>query len=419
MNYIFSNYTKHINFFGSTNPIELIKKYGSPLYVYNENILRERCREMKNLVKYPNFSVNFSTKANSNLQFLKIIKSEGLNVDAMSAGEIGFELEAGFKPEQILFITNNVTADEMQFAIDKGVNISVDSLSQLETYGKINNGGNVVIRFNPGVGAGHNKKVVTGGKNTKFGVNPEYIPEVKKILKKYNLKLIGINQHIGSLFMEAEPYLDSVKSILAIAENFENLKFVDFGGGFGIPYYKQNYQLRLNLKRLGEQLDETIKEWGVKYGSEIQFKIEPGRYISAECGVLLGTITSIKQNAENKYVGTDVGFNVLARPILYDSHHDIEIYRENSVASTEIEEITIVGNICESGDILAKHRNLPKVFENDIIGIVDAGAYGNVMTSNYNLRLRPAEVFIDTNGNDVLTRRRDKFEDLLKPYLEI
>ena len=419
MNYIFSNYTKHINFFGKTNPIELIKKYGSPLYVYNENILRERCREMKNLVKYPNFSVNFSTKSNNNLQFLKIIKSEGLNVDAMSAGEIGFELLAGFSPNQILFIANNVSADEMKFAIDKGILISVDSLSQLETYGKINGGGDIVIRFNPGVGAGHSKKVITGGKNTKFGVNPELIPEVKNIIKKYNLNLIGINQHIGSLFMDSEPYLESVNSILNIAENFENLKFVDFGGGFGIPYYKQNYQQRLNLKQLGQQLDITISEWIKKYGSDIQFKIEPGRYISAEYGLLLGTVTAVKNNMENKYIGTDLGFNVLGRPILYDSHHDIEIYRQDSTVSTTIEEVTIVGNICESGDILAQHRNLPQIFEGDIIGITDAGAYGQVMSSNYNLRLRPAEVFIDSTGNDILTRRRDNFEDLIKPYLEI
>jgi len=175
----------------------------------------------------------------------------------------------------------------------------------------------------------------------------------------------------------------------------------------------------LNLSRLGEQLDVLIKDWVKKYGSEIQFKIEPGRYISAECGVLLGTVTAIKNNFENKYVGTDIGFNVIERPILYESHHDIEVYRESSTASTNIEEVTIVGNICESGDILVKHRTLPQIFEGDILGIIDAGAYGQVRSSNYNLRLRPAEVFIDNQGNALLTRRRDNFEDLLKPYLEI
>ena len=419
MNYIFSNYSKQVNFFGNSNPIELIKKYGSPLYVYNENILRQRCREMKNLISYPNFSVNFSTKSNNNLYFLKTIKDEGLNVDAMSVGEILFELKAGFKPEQILFISNNINIEEMKFAVENNISISVDSISQLETLGKLNYGGNVVIRFNPGIGAGHSKKVVTGGKKTKFGVAPEFIPEVKNILRKYNLSLIGINQHIGSLFMEHESYTESIKSILSVAENFENLQFVDFGGGFGIPYYKQDYQLRLNLKLLGEEIEKIIYEWSKKYGSQIQFKIEPGRYISAECGILLGTVTAIKQNYENKYIGTDIGFNVLARPILYDSHHDIEIYRESDIKSEKIEETTIVGNICESGDILAKYRNLPEFFIEDIIGILDAGAYGHVMSSNYNARLRPAEVFINQQGIDVLVRRRDSYDDLLKPYLEV
>ncbi len=417
MNYIYSNYTKYVNFFGKTNPLELIKKYGSPLYVYNENILRQRCQQMKNLVTYPNFSVNYSTKANSNLYFLNVVRDEGLNVDAMSVGEMSFELKAGFDPAQILFIANNVSAEEMKFAIDNKIKISVDSLSQLETYGKINYGGDIVVRFNPGVGAGHNKKVVTGGKNTKFGVTPELIPEVKNILKKYNLNLIGINQHIGSLFMDTEPYIDSVNSILAIAEEFENLQFVNFGGGFGIPYYKQNFQMRLNISLLGEELDRTIKKWVKKCGKKIHFKIEPGRYISAECGVLLGTVTALKQNYENKYVGTDLGFNVIERPILYESHHDIEIYRDEPSTSFDIEEVTIVGNICESGDILAKYRNLPKIKEGDIIGVVDAGAYGHVMSSNYNLRLRPAEVFINKADTDILTRRRDTINDLFAPYL--
>jgi len=207
MQYVYSNVTQSLNFFGNSDPFELIEEYGSPLYVYNERIFRERCREMKNLVSYPNFSVNYSVKANSNLQLLKIALEEGLNVDAMSPGEIFLELQAGFKPEQILFISNNVSADEMKFAIDRKITVSVDSLSQLELFGKINPGGSVAIRFNPGVGAGHHKKVITGGKETKFGVDPNFIPQVKEILKKYNLKLVGINQHIGSLFMEGSAYI--------------------------------------------------------------------------------------------------------------------------------------------------------------------------------------------------------------------
>ncbi|HQD50263.1 MAG TPA: diaminopimelate decarboxylase [Defluviitaleaceae bacterium] len=416
MQYINAEITQSNRFYGNTNPYELIEQYGSPLYVYNEKIFRQRCREMKTFIPYPKISVNYSVKANNNLQLLKIAREEGLNVDAMSPGEIYFELEAGFKPEQILFICNNVSKEEMQFAIDRNITISVDSLSQLEQFGQINPGGSVAIRFNPGVGAGHSQKVITAGKGTKFGVDTSFLPEVKEILKKYHLKLVGINQHIGSLFLEGSAYLEAVKSLLSVASQFENLEFVDFGGGFGIPYKKQENQDRLDLSKLGEEIAAILHDWTASYGKKITFKIEPGRYISAEAGVLLGTVHAVKINHQDKYIGTDLGFNVLIRPVMYDSHHDIEIYRNNDTPSSRKEIVTIVGNICETGDYIAKERLLPEIFEGDIIGVLDAGAYGIVMSSNYNNRLRPAEVLIKENGDPMLVRRRDTFEDLIRFY---
>jgi diaminopimelate decarboxylase len=300
----------------------------------------------------------------------------------------------------------------MQFAIDRDILVSCDSLSQLRQYGSLNPGGRAVVRFNPGVGAGHHEKVVTGGKNTKFGVNIELIDEVKAILQEYNLKLVGINQHIGSLFMEGTPYIEGVKSLLAIAAKFPDLEFVDMGGGFGIPYHKQEGQERLDLTETGRRLTEVIESWMDKYGRRIRIKMEPGRYVVAECGVLLGTVHSVKYNGNKKYIGTDIGFNVLIRPAMYDSHHDIEMYRNDSIIKSEkTEPVTVVGNICETGDILAKDRELPEVKEGDLIGIMDAGAYGYSMASNYNNRLRPAEVLIGLDGNPRLIRRRDTFED--------
>lgn len=414
-----SKVTDEMNFFEGNDPYEIAEKYGTPVYVYNERILRQRCREMKNLVKYENFSVNYSAKANSNLAFLEIVNEEGLNVDAMSPGEIFTELKAGFKPEQIFYISNNVSKQEMQFAIDHGVLISVDSLSQLEQYGELNPGGKVAARFNGGIGAGHHEKVVTAGKKTKFAINPEYIPEFKEILKKYNLKLVGINQHIGSLFMDGSKYVEGVKAILNIAKKFEDLEFVDLGGGFGIPYEKQADQPRLDIEGLGDELDAVFEEFANEYGKKITFKIEPGRYISAECGLILGTVHAVKYNGENKFAGTDIGFNVLQRPIMYDSHHDIEIYRKSDVKSGKNEPVTVVGNICESGDIIAKNRVLPDVMAGDLVGVLDAGAYGHAMCSNYNNRLRPAEVLIRENGDVVLTRKRDSLEDLTSHFISI
>lgn len=409
--------TEKMNFYMKRDPYKLIKEYGSPLYVYNESILREKCKDMKNFLRYKNFSVSFSAKANSNLHLLKIVREEGLDVDAMSMGEIYVQLKAGFKPEQILFVSNNVSKEELEYAIKNKVNISVDSLSQLELFGRINRGGSVAVRFNSGIGVGHNEKVVTAGKKAKFGVDPKYIDKVKEVINKYELKLIGINQHIGSLFMEGSAYIESVKALLAIAENFEDLEFVDIGGGFGVSYRKQEGEQAIDLKTLGKEIQLIIEKWVKKYGKEIKIKIEPGRYILAECCVLLGTVHAVKLNYGRKYIGTDIGFNILTRPVLYNSHHDIEIYkRDNNNVTSPKEEVTVVGNICENGDILAENIMMPKIQEGDIIGILDAGAYGYVMSSNYNNRLRPAEVLIRENGKTDIIRKRDTLEDLMRKY---
>lgn len=415
-NYFNSEITLENKFYENNDPVELVKRYGSPLYVYNERILRTRCRELKNLIQYKNFQVQFSAKTNSNITLLKIIREEDINVDAMSPGEIFLQMKAGFKPDQIFYVCNNVSAEELKYAIELGITVSVDSVSQLELFGKLNPGGKVAVRFNPGIGAGHCEKVITAGENTKFGIDPLYIDDVKAILNKYDLKLIGINQHIGSLFMNGTPYLESVNSLLDIASQFKGLEFVDMGGGFGVPYHKQTGEKRLDLDAFGCELDKIISEWTKNYGRDITIKIEPGRYIPAESCVLLGTVHSIKLNHGRKYIGTDIGFNVLIRPVMYNSHHDIEIYRKSDRYSKLNEPVTIVGNICESGDIIGKDRFLPEIYQEDILGILDCGAYGYAMSSNYNSRLRPAEILIRENGDIELIRRRDTLEDLLRNY---
>ncbi len=393
--------------------LELVDKYGSPLYVYDETILRKRCRQLKNLLPNKNLKVNYSAKANTNLELLKVVNEEGLCVDAMSPGEIFIEQMAGFKKEDIFYISNNVSKDEMQFAIDRDIMISVDSLSQLEMFGQINEGGKVAIRFNSGVGAGHHEKVVTGGKKTKFAVQKDLIPQVKEIVKKYNLTVAGINQHIGSFFLRPEEYIDGVVAFLDIAKQFKGLEFIDFGGGFGIPY-EAMHRLDLDLlaKMLDKELDKFLNEYDNK---EVTFKLEPGRYIVAECGVLLGSVHSIKENYARKYIGTDIGFNVLQRPVMYDSYHHIDmVKRSREKVSTEI--VYVCGNICESGDLLAKERELYKADVDDVIAVKDAGAYAFAMASNYNCRLKPAEVMIDEDGNDRLVRKREKLEDLVRHF---
>lgn len=392
---------------------ELLNTYTSPLYLYDEKTLRTRCQEMKHLVAYKKFKPSFSMKANSNLTILKIAHEEGLQVDCMSPGEIIVAEAAGFSNDEILYISNNATEKELKFAISKNIKVSIDSLSQLDLYGQINPNSSVFVRINAGIGAGHHEKVVTAGKNTKFGINADKISDIKNIAQKYNLKIAGLNQHIGSLFLDETPYVESVKNILAVAKQFEDLDYIDMGGGFGMPYVKA-IEARLDLKRLGEELDKIINSFVSEYGKEVTFKTEPGRYVVAECGSLITEVTSIKNSYNIKYVGCNSGFTHLIRPIMYDSYHEIEVISQNP--SSEKEVATVVGNICESGDIFANDRLLPIIQEGDIIKILDTGAYGYSMSSNYNSRLRPAEVMLMEDGSTKLIRKADTYQDLLKQF---
>jgi diaminopimelate decarboxylase len=411
-------YTMDTDFYRGCDPRTLLERFGSPLYVYSEDILRRRCRDIRQLCASPHYRVNYSTKANSNRTILSIIRDEGLDADAMSPGEIHVLLSVGFDPGQIFYVCNNVSVGEMAFARERGIMVGVDSLSQLETYGQAFPGSDVAVRFNMGFGAGHHEKVVTAGKKTKFGINDDHVDDVRALIRKYDLKLRGINQHIGSLFLEDAAYIESARMLLDLALTFEDLEFVDLGGGFGIPYMKQDGQKRLDLDAMGDRLTRLIDEFVARYGRPVRVKVEPGRYIVAECGVLLGTVHATKTNAGINYVGTDLGFNVLMRPILYDSHHDIEVYREGRLVTQGEQIVTVVGNICESGDKLAIGRGLPPVMVGDILGVMDAGAYGYSMASNYNNRLRPAEVLIPLSGEPRLIRRRDTLEDLMRGFAE-
>ncbi len=408
-------YTNSNNFFGNTSPAELLEKFGSPLYVYNENILRQRCQEMRTLIDHPRFIPSYSTKANGNPSLLKIIKESGLKADAMSPGEIALVQKAGFSKQDITYVCNNVSPEELAFAAESAAHVSVDSLSQLESFGKVAFGKEVMIRVNPGKGAGHHAKVVTAGANTKFGITAEDLPQVNAILQKYKLKLVGLNQHVGSLFMESTTYVQAADWLLSTAEQFPSLEIIDFGGGFGIPYHKYENQPRLDLSKLSRELSELVNSWAKRTHYQGAFVTEPGRYAVAESGLTLGRVTATKNNGATRYVGTDIGFSVLARPIMYDAFHDVEIYPSSGVEKPCLEQ-TIVGNICETGDVLAAKRLLPEFVEGDIIGMLDTGAYGHSMSSQYNQRFRPAEVLINNAGEAVQIRRRDKLEDILQPF---
>lgn len=403
----------------SENSKLLIAKNGSPLYVYDFTTLEKRCQEMFCFQKRLEESLgkkvkmHYSTKANSNPYILETVKASGLYVDCMSPIELKINKECGFNNNEILYVCNNITKEEMKMVYESKILICLDSISQVDTWGQQFPGTEIMIRINPGVsGVGHSQKVITSGKLTKFGISSENFPELFKTAQKYNLKIIGIHQHLGSLFLDDKigDYIAGVKAGLSLIKKyFKDIKIVDLGGGFGVPYKPEEKALNLDLvfKELEEVLQEFIKE----YPSIEEFKFEPGRYIPCEAGYLVGQVTAVKHENGQYYIGTDIGMNQLVRPSMYDAYHEITIISDEKNKKIEA---NIVGNICESGDILGKKRIVPFPSVGDIVIVHNSGAYGSSMASNYTGRLRPGEIMLYKDGRVEKMKERETPDSILQ-----
>jgi diaminopimelate decarboxylase len=387
---------------------ELIEEFGSPLYLYCEDIIRKNCQRLKASVSYPNFIINYSIKANSNISLLRIISEESIHAGVISPGEIFTAMQAGYPGSDIFYVSNNASREEFLFASEHNVRTSVDSLSQLKLFGKTLPGKKVAVRINPGIGKGHHKKVVTGGKRTKFGVHLSQTEDIKRIAGKYDLQINELNMHIGSNFIDYTSYLEAAGVLLDLAMDFDELEYIDIGGGLGISYNDEN--LELDIETMGDALSRLFNDFAGKYGKNITFCIEPGRYPVAESGILLTKVCDRKDNQTRTFIGTDCGFNILMRPMVYGSYH--EIINCNRIKG-ETELVDVCGNICESGDLLAEDRNVTVSRVNDTLAILDTGAYGYSMASTYNCRVRPAEVLLEKDGNIRLVRRRETLDDLV------
>lgn len=394
------------------NATELLMKFGSPLYVYDYNVLRERCLQMKrfetdlkgDLPDGITVSMHYSTKANSNPAILKAVKQAGLKVDCMSPLELLINKYCEFDKSEILYVCNNITREEMEMVYNAGILICLDSISQVETWGKMFPGTQIMVRINPGTsGVGHSQKVVTSGKATKFGITEENLEELFEVAAKYGVQIIGTHQHLGSLFLNDKipDYIAGVEAGLDIVKrHFKDVQIVDLGGGFGVPYKPGEQPLDLN--RVAKELKPILQQFVAEYPSVKEFKFEPGRYIPCEAGKLYGTVTAVKHENGIYWIGTDIGMNQLVRPSMYDSYHEIALPE----SSGELVEANFCGNVCESGDVLGKQRpvRLPEV--GDPVVVYNAGAYGYSMASNYTGRARPAEVLIHTEEGDCVTIRQ-------------
>lgn len=414
-------FREDILYFAEKNTLDIAKRFGTPLYVINEQMIRERYRSLKNVLnhEYKNNQINYAVKANSNLSLLKILNSEGASFDCTSMGEVYTCFKAGISSDKIIYTGNMFTDTDFEFAVKNNVFVNLDSLSQLnrlvrihESLGKEKKA--ISFRINPEFGAGHHKHTITAGKDIKFGILEEQATDAYRKAKEAGFEKFGIHQHIGSGVINAldfgkpvEKFISIIKKIIKTLDiKFE---FIDFGGGLGIPYRPEEEPLDLEIYKnlVIKPFLNLVKTEGL---SEPIFKIEPGRYLSAESTILLTQINTIKDNGYKLFAGVNAGFNTLIRPTLYNSYHHIILC--DLKGRKQESEYDIVGPICESGDILGRARKLNELKEGDYLAILDAGAYGYVMSSSYNSRPRPAEVLIN-NDSVYEIRKAETLENLL------
>jgi len=395
---------------------DLAEKYDTPLYVISEQRIRDNYKRLHEALtqNYSKIRIYYAMKANSNLAILKVLESEGANIDAVSPGEVFMALTSGFTPDRILFTGTSVRNDELKFLSASGVTINLDSQSQLQRLLKIALPRLVSFRVNPEIGAGHHDHCITAGKETKFGIWEADVIKAYQAAKDAGVQHFGIHMHIGSGILNPDPFLAALEKFLSIAKKVHeqvgiNFEFVDIGGGIGVPYKPEEKEL--DLKVYAEKILSLFKAKVAQYGlGEPYFCVEPGRFLVCDSTILLTTVNTIKSTPYKKFVGVDAGFNTLIRPAMYGSYHHVVV--ANKMTAENEEKVDIAGPICESGDLLAKDRLLPRIEEGDLLAVLNAGAYGFSMSSQYNARPRAAEVMVK-NGKHKLVRKREQFDDLI------
>lgn len=367
--------------------LKIARKLGTPLYTYEAKKIKKGCNELKR--NFPFARLYYACKANTNTEVIRLIYRQGFGIETVSPGEIYIARKAGVPVSKITFTCGSISEKELLSVVQQGVKVHLDSLRQVEIFGKHHGGKEISVRLNLQIGAGGHSHLITGGPDSKFGIDIGEIKKLWKLAEKYNLRITGIHQHIGSNILSTSTMLRAVRQLLKVAFFFPDLKTIEFGGGFGVKYRpeEKDFDMRRFAKKFMKLYESFIK----KYGRKVSISFEPGRYLMAEAGNLLVEVTDIKKNRTQKFIGVNSGMNHLLRPAMYDSYHEIV---NLSGAHNRKEKYTIVGNICESGDVFTRSRIIRKPKIGDILAIKNAGAYGHVMSSEYNSRPKAKEILI-------------------------
>ncbi len=407
------------------NLVKLAEQYGTPLYVTDEDTILKHFNEYKSALsaRYPHIRVLYAAKANGNPVIIKLLARAGAGADVFSAGELEIALSAGMKPETLLFNGSSKTKADHQVAVEKGVRVSLDSIDELMQLDAVaGESGKVVevsFRVNPAIEVPTHPKIATGLATSKFGIPASQIEEAYAAAIKFkNVIPVGIHCHIGSQILDVEPFRKEAEVLMGVVAKLHKMgvkfKFVDLGGGLGVSYNHTQGEVAPSMEAYADAVIPVCTKTFIDLSINPEIWIEPGRSLVCDSTVLLTGVNSVKK-AHKVFVNVDAGFNLLIRPAMYDSYHEVVV--ANRADEADNGTYTVTGPICETGDIIAKDRVLPAVKAGDVIAILEAGAYGYSMASQYNGRGRCAEVLVK-GSKSALMRKAETTEDLLRAVLE-
>ena len=393
--------------------VKVVEKFGSPLYIYEADKIKSQFKRLSNAFKnVEKLRINYAVKALSNISILKLMKKLGSGIDTVSIQEVKLGIKAGFNSNRIIFTPNGVNISEIEEVSKLGVQINIDNLSILESFGNKYPKTPVCIRINPHVMAGGNSNISVGHIDSKFGISIHQIPHLMRIVKNTNMNINGVHMHTGSDILDIDVFLHASEILFDTAKNFKNLEFIDFGSGFKVPY--KIGDIETNIDELGEKLSLKFNSFCKDYGKNLTLAFEPGKFLVSEAGSFIAKVNVIKQTTSTVFAQIESGFNHLIRPMLYGSYH--EIYNLSNPNGRE-RFYSVVGYICET-DTFGSNRKISEINEGDYLLFKNAGAYCQSMASNYNSRYRPAEVLWAQNKAHMI-RKEESFEDILKNQIEI
>ena len=388
-------------------------KFGNPLYVYDLSIIENQFKELKNgFQNIKNFKINFAAKSLSNISILKFMKRLGTGLDTVSIEEVKIGLICGFNNEDITFTPNGVSFNEIEEAYNLKVKINLDSLESIKDFSKKFSSYPISIRVNPNILSGGNKNVSVGHDESKFGIPQDYLDEIAEMDNKKNIIIEGIHIHTGSDIVELDNFQEAFKKIFLVAKKFKNVKILNFGGGLKIPYFKGDS--KTNILSLSNSIKKLINDNSFVIENNLKIILEPGKFLVGESGYFLTKVNYVKKTPNKVFIQLNSGFNHFIRPIFYDSFHEIiNITNPNDKEY----EYDVVGYICEQ-DNFALKRKISNVRKGDILCFKNAGAYCSSMSSNYNSRIKPAEVCIWENKL-IKIKEREDLNNILNGQIDI